>query len=704
MSTGVARAPGAAVPTSVRPAVVRTWAFGTLAASLLVLVVVLLAGGGAPQAPLPGLPDSGRLTGWGLPVSRVLADLAAVATVGFVLAAAFLLPARDDSLVGLRLRGLRLVTWTAGAWAVAVAAEAVFTVSDFLGGTVAQTLDVTTLQSFLTQTSQGEALAVQAPTALAVALWARVVTTTRGAAWLLLLALAALVPPLLTGHAASAGGHDLAISSLVVHVVAASLWVGGVGALAWAATGGTGALVHAVPRFSALAAWCFAVVAVSGAANAWTRLPAWSDLVTSAYGVLVLAKVAALVLLAAFGWLHRRRVVGRLRALVGADVAVRRGAARPFLVLAAPELAVMAATVALAVGLSRTPTPGTEVIETPAEELIGGAMPAAPDALHVAFGWYADGFALTFLALAAALYATGVLVLRRRGVHWPVLRSVSWGAGLLVVAWATVGGLGRYSHVMFSAHMGAHMLLSMVAPIFLVLAGPVTLALRTLPAGRVPGESGPRQLLLAVLHSRVVLLLTHPVLAFVLFVGSLYAIYFTGLFPLLMEHHLGHAAMDAHLLGVGSLFFYVLVGVDPSPRTLHPLARLGMLFAAMPFHAFFSIAVMSSTSVLASSYYLRVQRPFSTDLLADQRLGGGIGWALGEVPILLVILAICVQWAGDDDREARRRDRAEDRLDSARAARVAADGEPEQAWSPTAHHAGRHDALVPKGRARGPGT
>jgi cytochrome c oxidase assembly factor CtaG len=212
--------------------------------------------------------------------------------------------------------------------------------------------------------------------------------------------------------------------------------------------------------------------------------------------------------------------------------------------------------------------------------------------------------------------------------------------------------------------MVSHMVLSMVAPIGLVLGAPVTLALRTLPGPRVRDEAGPRQLLLALLHSRPVSLVTHPLVALALWVGSLYALYFTPLFATLMSGHLGHVAMEFHFLAVGSLFFWTLIGVDPTPRRWHPLARIGLLLAAMPFHAFFSIALMSSDRILDAPYYRALQRPYATDLLADQHLGGGIGWALSELPILLVVAAIFVQWARADHREAVRLDRSADRAEA----------------------------------------
>jgi cytochrome c oxidase assembly factor CtaG/putative copper export protein len=643
-----------------REAITR-WVLGTLLVSGAVLVVVLLAGRGAPQPVPAGLPDAGPITGWGLPLVRFAADLLGLGTVGLLLAAGLLLPSPAGALADVPARAALWAGRAATAWLVAVAVEAVFTVSDILGAPPGQVLEPTILRSFVGQTSQGRVLLAQAALTVIVAGLARSARTTRGATFALVVALVTLAPPTLTGHSAAAGSHELAVASLLVHVLAAGLWVGGLAGLAWAALAGSEGLRYAVPRFSTMAAWCFVAIGVSGVVNAGVRLGSVTPLVTSRYGALVLAKVCALVVLGGFGWWHRQHTVAA-QATRGSTGAGRREAAQLFLTVASTELVVMASTVALAVGLSRTPTPAGNAEQTsPAADLLGFPLPPKPSLGRLVFGWVPDGFALTFLVLAVALYAVGVLTLRRRGDSWPVGRTISWAAGLLVFAWATVGGLGLYSHVLFSAHMIAHMLLSMVAPIGLVLGAPVTLALRTLPGPRVPGELGPRQMLLAVLHSRAAKVLMHPLFAFALFISSLYGIYFTSLFTTLMSNHLGHVVMEFHFLTVGFLFFFVLVGVDPAPVRLPSIARIGLLFAAMPFHAFFSVAIMSSDSVLARGYFTALHRPYSTDLLGDQHLGGGIGWALGELPVLLVLGAVFVQWTRTDARDAARFDRDADR-------------------------------------------
>ena len=628
----------------------------------LVLVVALVVGGGAPQAALPGIPDPGPVTGWGLPLLRLLTDLAAVTAVGLALAAALLLPAPSRELRGERARDASGVVRASIAVALGAALQIPLTVSNVLAISPGEALDPTLISQFVTQTDLGRALAAQVVLAAVTAATALLVDTAAGACWLLVLALAALVPQTLAGHAATTIGHTLAVASLLVHVLAAALWTGGLLALAVAARRGVAGLRFAVPRFSTLALWCFVAVAVSGIVNAAVRLGSVSALFDSAYGGLVLAKAGALLALAAFGQRHRQRTVPSLAARERADGPDSPAGLRAFGSLAVGELAVMAGTFGLAVALGRTPTPPVQPLPgDPGSQLLGFALPPAPTVARLLLGWTADGFALAVVVLFAALYAAGVLALRRRGDRWPVGRTVAWAAGLLVFAWATVGGLGLYSHVLFSAHMGAHMLVSMMAPILLVIGAPATLALRALPGPRVKGEQGPRQLLLAALHSRVARVLTHPVVAFAIFLGSLYALYFSRLYPLLMRGHLGHTVMQLHFLLAGMLFFYVVMGVDPTPRPLHPLAAVGILLLTTALHSFFSLALMTTTTPLAADYFGALQRPYLTDLLADQHLGGGLSWGFGEAPAVLALAVVLFRWVRADGREARRSDRAADR-------------------------------------------
>lgn len=620
-----------------------------LGAFLLGICVVgfsLEFGGGAPRPAPVGIPDPGMFVGWALPMVTLLSNFAAVAVVGCLLLAAFLLPSNQAEVEGLSVQSVRWASRWAWVWAGSSIALYALTTSDVFAAPLHE-LTPRLLGSLFRDASLGQAIVWQTVGAMVVAIATRWTLSTRALAWILGIALATLAPITLTGHAASAGSHTLATVSLLIHVVGVTLWVGGLAALAWVAARRSKRLTDAIERYSALALWTFVLVGVSGAINAGVRLGAWAPLFSSTYGQLVLIKTAALVALGAFGWFQRRRIV-------------RNG--HGFVRLAANELIVMAGAIGLGVALSRTPTPvGDDVLVTPAEELLGGPMPPAPTFGRLLFSWSGDGLGLAIVFIGTALYLRGVWTLRKRGDHWPIGRVASWLAGMTVVGWATFGGLGEYSHVMFSAHMGAHMVLSMVAPILLVLGAPTTLALRTLPGPRQPGEVSPRAMLNGFLNSRFSKLVTHPIVASVLFTGSLYGLYFSPLFNALMQNHWGHALMAAHFLAVGSLYYYVLIGVDPSPRPLSPIIRFGLLLLTIPFHAFFAIAVMSSDTVMAGDYYRAIERPFATDLLADQYLGGGIAWAMGEVPLVLVMIALFVQWLRSDAREAKRNDRKADR-------------------------------------------
>lgn len=619
--------------------------FVAVVAAAGAVVTALALGGGAPQPSAAGLPDAGPFVGWALPLAGLLARLASIVTIGFLIAATFLLPNRGDDVEGLSAVAVARAGLVAAVWAGASTIQYVLAVADVFGRPV-HALSIPLLWTLAADTSLGRALLVQAFVAGIVALACRWTVAVRPLAAWVVVSVLALLPMSLTGHTAATAAHDLATVSLFVHVAAASVWVGGLAALVWVAIRGSKRLSAALQRYAALATWAFGALAVAGIVNASVRLVRLSDVTATSYGLIVLVKASLLVLLGFWAWRVRRQV-----AAAGAGL----------LRLAAVELVIMTIAVGLGVALSRTPTPDAAVTPTPAEELLGGAVPPAPTLGRLIWGWEPTGVSLAVVLFGATLYLAGLWVLRRRGDHWPAGRAIAWFAGLAVVTWAGIGGLSQYAHVLLSAHMGSHMLLGMVAPILLVLGAPITLALRALPGPRQPGEVSPRALLTSFLHSPFMRVLTHPLVGPALFVGSLFVLYFTGLFGFLMASHWGHGAMQLHFLAVGALYYYVIIGVDPSPRTLPPVVRFAILMFTIPFHAFFSVALMSARTVIAEPYWLVIERPYRTDLLDDQYLGGGISWAMGEVPLLLVFGALFVQWIRSDVREARRRDRAADR-------------------------------------------
>ncbi|MFE5916955.1 cytochrome c oxidase assembly protein [Streptomyces sp. NPDC056468] len=289
----------------------------------------------------------------------------------------------------------------------------------------------------------------------------------------------------------------------------------------------------------------------------------------------------------------------------------------------------------------------------------GMMMDLPPFTLGRGLAWSADPFFLVACLVGLALYAWGVVRLARRGDKWPVGRTVSYVAGVLSVMLVMCTGLNDYGMVMFSVHMVQHMVISMLSPILLLLGAPMTLALRAMPpAGR--GRKGPREWLLALLHSRYMRIVTHPAFTIPLFIASLYALYFTPMFDFLMGSKPGHIAMMVHFLAVGVVFFWPIIGVDPGPHRPGYLMRMLELFAGMPFHAFFGIALMMASEPMVETFK-NPPASLGIDALSDQNAAGGIAWAFSEIPSVLVLIALLFQWYGSEQRQAKRKDRAADR-------------------------------------------
>ncbi|MFF5445407.1 cytochrome c oxidase assembly protein [Streptomyces sp. NPDC012888] len=270
-----------------------------------------------------------------------------------------------------------------------------------------------------------------------------------------------------------------------------------------------------------------------------------------------------------------------------------------------------------------------------------------------------DAFFLIGCLLGLALYGWGVLRLRARGDAWPAGRTVAFVLGVLSIALVMCTRLNDYGMVLFSVHMVQHMVISMVSPILLLLGAPVTLALRALPPAP-RGHKGPRELLLALLHSRYVRVVTHPAFTIPMFIASLYALYFTPLFDFLMGSTTGHIAMMVHFLAVGLVFFWPIMGVDPGPHRPGYVMRMLELFAGMPFHAFFGIALMMASEPMIGTY-ANPPSSLGVDALDDQQWAGGIAWAFSEIPSVLVLIALVYQWYHSEQRAAKRADRAADR-------------------------------------------
>ena len=283
--------------------------------------------------------------------------------------------------------------------------------------------------------------------------------------------------------------------------------------------------------------------------------------------------------------------------------------------------------------------------------------------------WELAPLPLVLTVWAVGFYLVGVRTLRRRGDAWPVGRTVAFcGVGMGGFYLATSSGLAAYDTTLLSVHMVQHMVLSMVVPLSLALGAPVTLALRTLPRS-------PRRWLLAALHSRGAKVLSFPLLALGLYIVSPWALYFTGWYDASLTSAWVHELMHVHLVVVGALFFWPLIGVDPVPGRVGYPFRMLLVVLTLPFHAFLGVTIMGQERLIAAGHYLELREGpagrWLPDPADDQHLAGGILWAAGDLVGLAFFAVLFAQWVRSSMREAVREDRRLDR-EEARAARDAA--------------------------------
>lgn len=388
-------------------------------------------------------------------------------------------------------------------------------------------------------------------------------------------------------------------------------------------------------------------VALAAAAGLTAFLVPWRFLLSTAYGVAALtllgALAAALVLSVREVRGDRSRAEGR-QPLLGALLTL----------VAIAGWTVM--DTRIAPGLLTHPFTGWDVF-------LGYTLPAAPNTWLLVTVWRFDFFVGTCAIVAGVVYGIGVRRLHKRGDVWPPGRTFAWFSGILLLIVTVSSGVRSYGSAMFSVHMAEHMLLNMFVPVLLVLGAPATLALRALSAAGFDSPLGPREWLLTLLHSRITRFLSNPFVALMVFTLSLYVVYFTPIFPIFIRYHWGHVLLTVHFLLVGYLFFWVVIGIDPGPKRIPHLARVALLFAVMPFHAFFGISLMTMTTVVGDKFYQQLGLPWVDDLLRDQWLGGAVAWGVSEVPALVVVIAIVAQWAKSDTRASRRADRHADRYE-----------------------------------------
>ncbi|MGO3885472.1 MAG: cytochrome c oxidase assembly protein [Mycetocola sp.] len=626
-----------------------------LLVGFIAVIGALMIGGAAAPAQIS---DPGPVVRYGLPIAKMLVNLSAALMIGSLLLAMFVLtPKRDeyDTAIDLAAAG-------AGAFTVASGVTAFFTFLNVTG--VVPSLDDqfgAQIGLFFTGVELGVSwlMTVVFGAILTVACYA--IRGQRLMIMVTVLSVVALYPMASQGHAAGNSGHGIAVTSLYLHLVFAAVWLGGLLAIVFLRrTIEPGRVGVVLARYSSVALVCFVVVAISGYFGAALRIGSLAD-ITSGYGILVIIKVVALIALGLFGAYFRRRTIAGL----GSNY---RANARRFWTLVVAELGFMGLASGVAAALARTATPVAEVTNpdglTPAQILTDEPLPPELTLQSFLTGWDPDILWLLVAGFGIFFYVAGVRRLRARGDRWPMYRTVCWILGLLVLAWLTNGGFNLYQDYLFSVHMLGHMGLTMVVPLLLVPGAPVTLASRAI-IKRTDGSRGGREWILWAVHTPFASFISHPVVAAVLFAGSLWVFYYTGLFRWSMEEHLGHEWMVVHFVLTGYLFTQSLIGIDPVKYRLPYAFRLILLLATMAFHAFFGLAIMQSSGLFLADWFGAMGRTWGATPMDDQQNGGGIAWGIGEVPTVLMAIIVAIQWSRSDAKEQRRIDRNADRTGDA---------------------------------------
>ncbi|WP_208544772.1 cytochrome c oxidase assembly protein [Rathayibacter festucae] len=641
-----------------------------LVVAALVALLAALAFGGGSAAPL--LNDPGPVVRFGLPVAKLAVNLGAAGMIGSLVLTLFALspraiakrtgaPAEAESRTEYTI-ALDVAAASAAFFAAASALTGFFTFLNVTQTPLSLDRDFgTKLSYFIGSIPVGQAWLITTLLAAVVTVLCFAVRNQTALVFVTAVALLTLLPMAQQGHAAGASGHDAAVTALGLHLVFAAIWLGGLLTIvALRPLLGGARLLPVLGRYSSLALVSFIVVAASGYISAELRLATLGNLLTG-YGVLVLVKVAALTALGVFGLVQRRFLIARMRSAGGAG-------GRSFWWLVAAEIAFMGIASGVAAALARTATPVDQVAATeltnptPAELLTGEPLPPAPTALNFLTLWNVDLVWLLVCGFGIAFYVAGVVRLHRRGDRWPVHRTVLWIAGMLLLAYITNGGVNAYEKYLFSAHMLAHMVLTMAVPVLLVPAAPVTLIARA-AARRTDGSRGGREWVLLAVHSRFATAVSHPIVAALLFVGSLWGFYYSPLFRWATTDHIGHEWMIVHFLITGYLFVSVLIGVDPSVHRVPYPMRLLLLLGTMAFHAFFGLALMTGEGLLLADWYGAMG--WGTNALDDQQAAGGIAWSIGEIPTLALAIIVAVMWSRSDARDSKRLDRQADRTGEA---------------------------------------
>ena len=315
-----------------------------------------------------------------------------------------------------------------------------------------------------------------------------------------------------------------------------------------------------------------------------------------------------------------------------------------------------------------------------------GDVPSRPpDAWILLTAWSFDPTVAIPLIATALAWLWAIRRVDRRHPHNPVppLRAVSFLLGLGAIAIALQSGVERYDTTLFSMHMVQHLLLLLVAPPLLLLGAPITVLLR------VAAPRLRRGVILPILHSAPFRFLSHPVVAWVGFTAVTWVTHFSPLFDLALDNPTIHEFEHGLFLVSALLFWFPVVGADPSPHRIGYAARALYLLLQMPPSSFLAMAILFTNEPLYE-HYQELGAPYGVTALADQQSAAGIMWIASDLVFIAAILLVIGAWLQHDER---RTVEVERRTDAERAALAArADALAARRAIPSARQAGSGEA------------